>query len=197
MRVSSKRYLTGLAMVLMAAGIAAQADASCAVGDWANSAAAYGQFQALSNSTKDDSNSPLNPGPANPSIVGLWKVTFTSKGTAGIPDGTVLDFGYVTWHSDGTELMNSSRPPKSGDFCMGVWKLTGPRSYRLHHVTLGWDPTGSYYEGPGDILEDVTLSRSGNAYTGTFVIDQYAPDGITVIIELKGTIAASRITADD
>ena len=59
------------------------------------------------------------------SIVGLWQVTFTSKGTSGIPDGTVVDAGYATWHSDGTEIMNSGRPPITGSFCMGVWKQVG------------------------------------------------------------------------
>ena len=197
MRISKRGFPTGFAILLATAGIATQANASCTAGDWADSAAVYGQLQALGNTGQDDSDSGFSFGSSNPSIVGLWKVTFASKGNVGIPDDTVLDFGYVTWHSDGTEIMNSSRPPKSGDFCMGVWKFTGPRSYRLHHVTMGWDPTGSYFEGPGEIHEDVTLSRSGNAYMGTFVIDQYAPDGVTLVIELKGTITASRITADD
>ncbi len=44
-------------------------------------------------------------------IVGFWKVTFTSEGTIGIPDDTVIDSAYAQWHSDGTEIMNSSRPP--------------------------------------------------------------------------------------
>ncbi len=56
------------------------------------------------------------------SIVGLWQVTFTSKDTPGIPDGTVVDAGFATWHADGTEIMNSGRPPITGNFCMGVWK---------------------------------------------------------------------------
>ena len=44
-------------------------------------------------------------------IVGFWKVTFTSEGTTGIPDGAVIDQAYAQWHSDGTEIMNSSRSP--------------------------------------------------------------------------------------
>jgi hypothetical protein len=130
------------------------------------------------------------------SIVGLWKFTFVAKGTTGIPDGTVLDAGYATWHGDGTELMNSSRPPKSGDFCMGVYKPTGHSSYALNHVTLSWDPTGSFFVGPGSIHELVTVDPSGNAYSGTFTIDQYAQDGTTVLAHLAGTVSATRITAD-
>ena len=52
-------------------------------------------------------------------ITGFWKVQAT------LPDGTVIDDGYATWHADGTEIINSSRPPISGNFCMGVWKRTG------------------------------------------------------------------------
>ena len=40
-------------------------------------------------------------------IVGFWKVQLS------LPDGTVIDNGYVTWHADGTEILNSSRPPIS------------------------------------------------------------------------------------
>src|SRR5215469_1269949 len=38
---------------------------------------------------------------------------------------TPIDNALVPWHSDGTELMNSARPPQDGDFCMGVWKRSG------------------------------------------------------------------------
>ena len=37
-------------------------------------------------------------------IVGFWRVTWVSKGTPDIPDGTVLDDGFQQWHSDGTEI---------------------------------------------------------------------------------------------
>src|SRR5438045_3062348 len=49
-------------------------------------------------------------------ITGFWKVQLA------LPDGTIIDQGYATWHADGTEILNSSRPPISGNFCMGVWK---------------------------------------------------------------------------
>ena len=56
----------------------------------------------------------------------MWHATFTAWGNQpGPPDGTQLDNALVTWHSDGTELMNSARPPQDGNFCMGVWKKTG------------------------------------------------------------------------
>ena len=129
-------------------------------------------------------------------IVGLWEIQFVSKGNPGIPDDAVLDSGYATWHSDGTEIMNSSRPPKTGSFCMGVWKKTGRSSYHLNHVALSWDPTGNTFVGPARIREEVKLGRSGDSYTGTFTIDQYDPAGI-LLVHLTGDIVAQRITADE
>jgi hypothetical protein len=40
----------------------------------------------------------------------------------------VIDDALATWHSDGTEIMNSSKPPISQSWCMGVWKTVGPRT---------------------------------------------------------------------
>jgi hypothetical protein len=129
-------------------------------------------------------------------IVGLWKFAFTAKGNKGIPDGAPIDAGLVTWHADGTELMNSSRPPMTQSFCMGVWRQTGHSTFKLNHVALGWDPTGSVFVGPASIREEVTVDSTGNSYAGTFTIDQYAIDEQTVLAHVTGTIAAKRLTAD-
>jgi len=58
-------------------------------------------------------------------IVGFWKVTFVAQGNPGIPDGAVIDFGYAQWHGDGTEILNSSRPPATGNFCLGYGGAPG------------------------------------------------------------------------
>ncbi len=63
-------------------------------------------------------------------IVGMWKVQFISMGNTDrnppIPDGASIDFGYVQWHSDGTEMMNSgTHAPSTQNFCMGVWRRNG------------------------------------------------------------------------
>jgi len=47
------------------------------------------------------------------------EVRLQGKYGIGIPDGVPLDDGYATWHSDGTEIMNSGRVPKTGSF---VWE---------------------------------------------------------------------------
>ena len=128
-------------------------------------------------------------------IVGLWSVTFTSEGSSGIPDGTVIDQGYTTWHADGTEIMNSGRPPITGNFCMGVWRQTSRFSYKLNHVTLSWDPTGTIFVGPGNIKEQITLSHGGNSYSGSFTIDQFDTNG-NLLQQITGNVSATRITVD-
>jgi hypothetical protein len=145
-----------------------------------------------------------------PSIVGLWKFTFTAEGnTNGIPDGAPIDAGYVTWHGDGTELMNSGRAPTTGDFCMGVWKQVGEFTYKLNHFAMAWafdvsapvtgpGTGGADFIGPANIREVVTLDRSGNSYKGTFTLTQYAADGTTVLAPtpITGTVTGTRITVD-
>ncbi len=130
-------------------------------------------------------------------IVGLWKVKFVSKGNTGIgiPDGAPLDDGYATWHSDGTEIMNSGRVPKTGSFCMGVWKQTGRSSYKLNHFALSWDPTGTTLIGPTNIREELVLDSSENSYSGTVTIDQYDTEG-HLLVHISGIVSAQRITAD-
>ena len=132
-----------------------------------------------------------------PLITGMYAFTFTAEGNAGgPPDGTVVDQGYVTWHADGTELMNSGRKSASGNFCMGVWTKTGQRSYALNHFALAWDPTGQTFIGPANIRENINLANDNSGYTGTFTLVQYAPDGTTVLATVLGNIAATRITMD-
>src|SRR5262249_4473417 len=111
-------------------------------------------------------------------------------------DAPPVDKGFVTWHADGTELMNSGRPPMTGSFCMGTWKQVGPATYVLNHWALSWDPSGTVFVGPTNIRERVTVDRSGDRYTGTFSITQYDTDGKTPLGGVSGTVKASRITAD-
>lgn len=139
--------------------------------------------------------------PADP-IVGMWHVTFTAQGNEiGPPDGVPIDNALVTWHSDGTELMNSARPPQDGDFCMGVWKKTGMNKYKLNH--FAWlandaanSPSGiGNPAGPTRFFEEITLSPDGNHYSGKFTLDAYDTSG-TQVAHIVGVIAATRITVN-
>jgi hypothetical protein len=166
-------------------------------------------------------------------ITGLWKFTFTAKGDVGtgapanalpLPDGAPVDAGFVTWHDDGTELMNSGRAAASGSFCMGVWKQVGPSTYKLNHWALSWIPdyhpgaTNSWSQipggidetfqalGPANIRETLTLSRDGKSYQGVFLLTQYVndgtktpitdTDGAPIAFVIVGTVSATRITVE-
>lgn len=149
---------------------------------------------ALANLNRELSRPSLRPGR---NIVGMWHFTFVSLGNGdmGIPDGTVLDDGYQTWHGDGTEITNSGRPPMTQSFCTGVWDRSGG-DYRLNHFALSWDPTGTQFVGPTNIREMVSVDTSGNAIEGEFTIDQYSPDGSTVVAHLGGTMSGQRVTVN-
>ncbi len=127
-------------------------------------------------------------------IVGFWRVDLISEGNAGIPDGTVLDAGFSQWHSDGTEILNSSRAPATQSFCLGVWEKTSPSQYKLNHFTISWNPDETLL-GPGNIREVITLSPDHNSYVGTFTLDQYDPSGNN-LVHLTGQVKAKRITVN-
>lgn len=135
-------------------------------------------------------------------IVGMWHVTFTAEGnTPGPPDNTPIDNALVTWHDDGTELMNSARPPQDGNFCMGVWKRVGHNRYKLNHFAwLGNDaenaPSGiGNPTGPVRMVEEISLSPDGKHYKGNFTLDAYDTAG-NQVAHIIGTISATRIDLD-
>jgi hypothetical protein len=145
------------------------------------------------------------------SVVGMWRVKFVSDGTAYpayIPPGAVVDFGTQQWHSDGTEfLISGGRAPSTGDVCMGVWEQIGNRTYKLKHIALAYassdTPPSQHgpvvpaaYVGPGIIRQTVTVSPSGKTFEGTFTIDQYAQDEVTLLQHIAGKIVGTRFTLD-
>lgn len=141
-----------------------------------------------------------------PSIVGMWHVIFTAQAQNGetIPSpGAVIDNSVVVWHPDGTEIMNSSRSAQDGNFCLGVWKRTGKRTYVLNHIPWQgniFDPTAppSTVGAPQDgvqIMEKITPDTDGNSYTGTFDLKGYDTSG-NVYVWFKGVLSAKRITPD-
>ena len=139
-----------------------------------------------------------------PTIVGMWHVTFIAKTMNGnaIP-ATEIDNALIVWHKDGTEIMNSGRPPQDGNFCMGVWERTGPRGYKLNH--FAWVPNNyapgtaegviGQPIGPTHIQEDVEVGPEGKHYSGQFSLDQYDTTG-RVIVSFTGILKATRITLD-
>jgi len=125
------------------------------------------------------------PDEDNNSIVGLWYVTYTTG-------GQLLYQSFDQWHSDGTELENPNLPPATGPLCVGVWKLVGHRTYRLHHVGWNFDINGNSL-GTFTLNETNTVGPNGHTYGGTFDLAFYDVNG-SLMEELTGTQAATRIT---
>lgn len=127
---------------------------------------------------------------SNLPIVGLWKFTQSLPGNGG-----VFDSGFTAWHTDRTEIMNSSKAPLTGSFCLGVWKALGNASYRLNHYALSSSADGSTLIGIANIKEDVTLDSTGDAFSGTWSLNQMDMAGNTVF-SAAGTVVATRVTVD-
>jgi hypothetical protein len=139
-------------------------------------------------------------------IVGLWKFKLIAKGnTNGIPDGTQIDFGLETWHSDGTEMIISGgRDPTIVDVCMGVWKQIGRSTFKLNHQVVAWGPPAGAYLGPATLTEVVRVDSTGHSLSGTFVFTQYVAtlsnpfDQSTIApsFPIHGIVTATRVTVD-
>jgi hypothetical protein len=125
--------------------------------------------------------------PEGADIVGMWQFQF-------LVNGTVITAGYTQWHSDGTEITNSNHPPVVGNFCLGVWKKTGPSTYKLNHRILNFDPNGNLI-GTGVVRELVIVDRGGNSYSGSFTVDTFDLQGHSTG-HAEGEVTAQRITAD-
>lgn len=129
--------------------------------------------------------------PSEPGIVGLWHVVYTAG-------GSIFNETFDQWHSDGTEFENAWLAPDTGNICFGVWKQTGARTVRLHHIgwifTPGSNPSTA--TGTFTIDECNTVAPNGKTYTGTFTFRTYNIDGTPTGVEVVGTIDASRITVD-
>jgi hypothetical protein len=139
-------------------------------------------------------------GSAGPSLVGMWNFQLVSQGNTGhnpsIPDGAVIDFGYNQIHSDGTEIINSGgHAPATGNFCLGVWGQTGFLTYEINHFPLGYNATTGALVNLFNVREQLTLSPSGDSFTGTFTLDVFDTKG-NHVDHLGGNIVATRVTVD-
>jgi hypothetical protein len=143
---------------------------------------------------------PVSASSSDDSIVGMWHATLTAEGNElGPPDGAPIDNALVVMHSDGTDVMNSNRPPQDGNFCLGVWKKVGKRHYKINHIAWSINDTQNAPSeignpsGPIRIYQELTLSPDGNHYTGTFTLDAYDTFG-NVVLHIVGVVNATRVT---
>jgi hypothetical protein len=132
------------------------------------------------------------PAPGDVSIVGMWRSEFLlGEG----PD--LFDETFQQFHNDGTEMMLSrGLPPVLGNVCVGVWKQTGPRTYKLKHTAWNWDLQGQFV---GIFVMEVivNLDRRGGVYTGTWSADNLTPSGEPIAGQhFDGIVRGSRITVE-
>ena len=201
MRNTIRTVLVTFGMLMVATVLAVNTRAQCGASDGpmtSNTATALllraAPLKAAPATASAQSSQSQQVAPVGAAIVGFWHVKFISKGTGFIPDGTVVDMGFSQWHSDNTEILNSSRPPVIGSFCLGVWTKTGRYTYSLNHFALSFNPDGSF-QGVANIHENVALSADGNSYSGSFSIDQYDTQ-LNLLAHIVGNITATRITVN-
>ena len=192
-RFSALAALLGLGLLLTATG----ARAGCAVPYKAAAAPA----------TPFVDSHGTEAGNEKASIVGLWHVIYTGTTDDNFPPGgpfppTPFQFleSFKTWHVDGTEFENAFLSPTGGNVCYGVWKESDNGTVKLHHVGLIFNSDGSLSSIFTDD-ETNTVSSNGKTYTGMFDFKLWPPsyDAVgkgTPIAEVKGTLAATRITVD-
>ena len=125
---------------------------------------------------------------SRPTIVGLWHLHYTAS------DGSPFVESFKTWHADGTEFENAFLPPVGGNICFGVWKQIAPRTVKLHHVGLMFNPDGTIH-GSFTVDEVDTVAEDNKTYQGNFDFKVYDPNG-NQVAEVKGTTAGTRITVD-
>jgi len=122
-----------------------------------------------------------------PSIVGLWKVTFVSG-------GQTVDVGFDQWNVGGTEILNDTPPPSTGNVCLGVWEQVGQLSYKLKHPSWTFDSAGNL-NGTAIIREQPVMDPRGNNFKGPFTYDVYDLNG-NLLDHAAGIITGERITVD-
>jgi len=193
MNVNWKKMLN-LTTVVLGSALIPAANAGCGDVNWIQNQQ-WMAFRSIRPFSTMSTRAKEPDAPAGADIVGMWRFQFVAKDNAGIPDGTVIDTGLAQWHSDGTEFTNSgARKPATQNFCLGVWKKTGPSTYKLNHLALSYDDAGNP-NGTANIHEDVTVDDSGDTFTGTFAIDVFDPAG-NQVAKVTGVVMAQRFTVD-
>lgn len=121
------------------------------------------------------------------SIVGVWNVNFVSGGVS-------VDQGFDLWSSDGTEVLNDTPPPATGNVCVGVWIKTAETTFKLKHVSWTFDAGGNL-NGTAIIRETVTLGSGADSYQGPFTVDVFDLSGKN-LMHFDGTVTGFRVKVD-
>ena len=173
------------ACMVVIVGLSVSASASCS-DSLSAMAAGAASVQSQSSLLAQDSESSKD-NDEHASIVGLWYVRFI------IGDQTIQE-AYQIWNAGGTEVHNPNVDPRSGNVCLGAWKRTARRTYKLAHRVWSYD-TGGNFMGTVHLSETLTLGKHGNTHSGTFTLDIYDPSGIFQT-EVAGSVTGERISVE-
>jgi hypothetical protein len=126
-----------------------------------------------------------------PSMTGLWKTVL-------VAGGAVVNVGFNTWRSDGTEwALDGGVLPAGGNVCPGVWERIGHRSYRTVHPAFNYDASNTHVVGIFIERLKITISPDGNSYQGDFTWDSYDLQGnLLSDSSVAGKVMGTRIQVD-
>jgi hypothetical protein len=129
---------------------------------------------------------------STPTIAGMFSVLLYNGAGPGL-----YDQQFDQWYEDGHEVsLSNSVPPALGNICLGIWKKTGPKSFKLRHWAWNFDNLGNTV-GTFILIENITLNDKGNGYTGTYVADSYDLNGnLLEDFHATGQLVGTRLSVD-
>lgn len=123
----------------------------------------------------------------NPSIVGLWHIRFQ------VGDQTIQE-AFQIWNVGGTEVHNPNVDPRTGSVCLGAWKETEHRTFKLTHRVWRYDENGNFL-GTINLSETLILGHKGNTHSGSFTLDFFDPSG-NFLFQVPGSVIGERISVE-
>lgn len=162
------------------------------------SAQCGGSFNAMATAAGQKQSVLLQPSPVHdvfnavsdderPSIVGLWHIRF-------VVGSDTIQEAFQVWNLGGTEVHNPNVDPRGGSVCLGAWKESVRRAFRLTHRVWNYNSTGTFM-GTINLSETVTVGSGGATQSGTFTLDFYDPAG-NFLFEVPGNVVGERISPE-
>lgn len=172
-------------VLVIAIGLSASAFASC--GDSLSAMAATYAGVTLQPRSAQPNAPASGTKSGQTTIVGLWRVEFTAN-------GQVIQQAFQLWNAGGTEVHNPNVDPRTGNVCLGVWKVSSDGTYKLNHRVWNYDANGNFL-GTIRLSETLTVSSDNKTHSGTFALAFYDPSG-KFLQEVDGNVAARRISVE-
>ena len=105
-------------------------------------------------------------------IVGGWEMTLSVG-------GTIVDYIFEQFHSDGTEIENDITDVLSGNVCMGVWEKLHDGTYGVTHPSFNFY---GYDIHPGGVLFQNPATPPSTGLAGQ-------PDGTLTVLFFRLTVS--------